>query len=229
MATWLLSAAPDRANCLKNDAGQEYFPYLIVICDADSGKTLGMGSSAQATLGMADLRKVFAETAAAPIVGEPRRPAELWLLATNGPMVLMRPELEKGLGGISVSCKAPSAEVKTMMATVSDMLAKTSQRKCHVCECEVKHNSNSRCSSCKAVYYCCRNCQTQDWKRGHATACSRFKADMAEHPELVGLVELPFAPELMASGLTRARWVGWLEDERYHNAGWCAPPAKPCH
>ena len=42
-------------------------------------------------------------------------------------------------------------------------------------------------------------------------------------------VELPFAPELMASGLTRARWVGWLEDERYHNAGWCAPPAKPCH
>ena len=49
--TWLLASRQDRASCLLDNDGREYFPHLLVLCSADTGKLLGMGSHATLSVG----------------------------------------------------------------------------------------------------------------------------------------------------------------------------------
>jgi hypothetical protein len=81
---WLLASRPDRASCLTDERGREFFPHLLLICSVDSGRMLGMGSCPE--LSVSELRRVIEETAGAPADGAPRRPAEVWLQAVSGPL-----------------------------------------------------------------------------------------------------------------------------------------------
>jgi hypothetical protein len=221
--TWLLASRQDRASCLLDKDGHEYFPHLLVLCSADTGKLLGMGS--HATLSVATVAAFLAETAAAPLEGEPRRPSDLWLLSLRGELGNLVGALgvELQASGTSVQRKAATEEVNRMLSDLAALLAKqhAAKRSCHVCENEIEVDTDSRCAGCQAVYYCGRPCQVRDWKEGgHKTACARFKRDMLQRDALVAAVALPFAAETMAPTLTRADWVGWLVDNRLHCEGW---------
>lgn len=221
--TWLLASRQDRACCLLDKDGREYFPHLLVLCSADTGKMLGMGS--HSTLNVAALTAFLAETAAAPLEGLPRRPSELWLLSLRGDLGNLAGALGVALqaSGTTVSRKAATDEVNQMLVDLGALLAKqhTVKRRCHVCSNEIDVDTDSRCAGCRAVYYCGRPCQVRDWKEGgHKTACSRFKGDMFQRESLVLAVGLPFSAATMAPSLTRADWVGWLMDRRLHREGW---------
>ena len=221
--TWLLASRQDRASCLLDKDGREYFPHLLVLCSADTGKLLGMGS--HAALNVAAVAAFLAETAAAPLEGEPRRPSDLWLLSLRGELGNLAGALgvELQASGTAVQRKAPTEEVNCMLEDLGALLAKQHEvkRRCHLCGNEIEADTDSRCAGCQAVYYCGRPCQVRDWKEGgHKTACSRFKDDMRQRDALLEAVGLSFAPETMAPGLTRADWIGWLVDHRLHCEGW---------
>jgi hypothetical protein len=40
--------------------------------------------------------------------------------------------------------------------------------------CGIDAGKNTRCSSCKVVSYCCRDCQVKDWKAKHKSVCKDF-------------------------------------------------------
>ncbi|KNC98162.1 uncharacterized protein SPPG_06566 [Spizellomyces punctatus DAOM BR117] len=54
---------------------------------------------------------------------------------------------------------------------------------CHVCSKRLPAASISRCSSCKAMNYCSRECQAVDWPQ-HKTYCNILKTHMSRAPEL---------------------------------------------
>ncbi|TPX63315.1 hypothetical protein SpCBS45565_g06681 [Spizellomyces sp. 'palustris'] len=54
---------------------------------------------------------------------------------------------------------------------------------CHVCSKRLPAASISRCSSCKAINYCSRECQVSDWSQ-HKTYCKILKIHMSRAPEL---------------------------------------------
>ncbi len=58
--------------------------------------------------------------------------------------------------------KVSSSRYKEILAT---------QRSCNFCLRKVKNIQ--RCSSCKNVYYCSRDCQIQDWRQGHNNLCKK--------------------------------------------------------
>eukprot|EP01045_Picozoa_sp_COSAG04_P026136 COSAG04_NODE_3568_length_2701_cov_1.525365_1_plen_277_part_10 len=194
-----------------------------MICSAETGKLLGMGSVP--ALDVAAIQGFLDDTAAAPLEGEPRQPAELWLLAVVPPLSLLVGPLASALepSGVIVRRKAPTEEVGTMLTDLSAMLAQqhAPQRNCHVCSAAIKRDTDSRCAGCQAIYYCGRACQVQDWKHGgHKLACARFQEDMRQREALTAAVGLPFAKLTMAPELSRAEWVGWLEDRHLHCTGW---------
>eukprot|EP01043_Picozoa_sp_COSAG02_P064093 COSAG02_NODE_9270_length_2271_cov_12.917722_1_plen_150_part_10 len=122
--TWLLASRQDRASCLLDKEGREYFPHLLVLCSADTGKLLGMGS--HATLSVAAVAAFLEETAAAPLEGEPRRPSELWLLSLRGELGNLVGALgvELQASGTSVQRKAATEEVNRMLGDLGALLAK---------------------------------------------------------------------------------------------------------
>jgi hypothetical protein len=221
--TWLLASRQDRASCLLDEDGREYFPHLLVLCSAETGKLLGMGSCP--ALDEAAVTSFLDETAAAPLEGEPRRPSELWVLSLRGELGNLVAALGVTLqaGGTSVHRKGTTEELSGMLDDLGVLLAKqhATKRRCHICDAEIDMDTDSRCAGCQAVYYCGRPCQVQDWKEGgHKSACARFKSDMQQREALIAAVGLSCAAETMAPALTRAGWVGWLVDQRLHCEGW---------
>lgn len=231
--TWLLASRQDRATCLTDETGREYFPHLIVIVQQGAGTLLGMGSAR--CLSVQEVMRVLNETMRNPSEGVSRQPGSLWLLAMTGPLRLLDHQLAEALKAdgagrtisTTVAGKAPTPDIQEFLDHVSKMLASehAPKRACHVCDATIPCDTISRCSGCQAVYYCGRACQVKDWKGGHQAACARFKADMAQHGALVALATgketdvCAFAAETMAPRLTRAGWVNWLEEERMHNGG----------
>lgn len=51
--------------------------------------------------------------------------------------------------------------------------------------CSIKTNQLKRCSGCKDLSYCSKDCQKQDWSRGHGSNC-----------KLVGNKERPSLPRV---------------------------------
>lgn len=51
----------------------------------------------------------------------------------------------------------------------SDDVVKTGQ----LCDCCGKSNATTRCSRCRIVYYCSRECQMKQWKKSHSKECTR--------------------------------------------------------
>lgn len=213
--TWLLASQPERTTCLLNAEGEEYFPHLLVLCSAETGKLLGMGSTPALTVEKIDA--FVQETQQAPLNGAPRIPAEIWVLSMRGELGTLIGPLGATLEaqGTATSRKGSTAEVDKMLDDLSAMLAKqhATKRSCHVCDGEIPADSDSRCAGCQAVYYCGRPCQVRDWKEGgHKVACARFKRDMRQRNALQGAVGLSCAKDTMAADLSRAGWVSWLED-----------------
>ena len=60
------------------------------------------------------------------------------------------------------------ADVMTSMAPFFGISASSSQPPCHICSAA----ATKRCSLCKSVWYCSRECQVADWK-SHKTDCAR--------------------------------------------------------
>eukprot|EP01102_Stenamoeba_stenopodia_P020529 TRINITY_DN8041_c0_g1_i1.p1 TRINITY_DN8041_c0_g1~~TRINITY_DN8041_c0_g1_i1.p1 ORF type:complete len:386 (-),score=68.18 TRINITY_DN8041_c0_g1_i1:142-1299(-) len=57
----------------------------------------------------------------------------------------------------------------------SPIVKRTSTRSCANCQKEDDGSrTHKKCSSCKAVYYCGRDCQVADWRRGHKTECKKL-------------------------------------------------------
>ena len=44
---------------------------------------------------------------------------------------------------------------------------------------EAEGRPNQRCSACRAVRYCCRECSVVDWKAGHKRVCAALAAAVA--------------------------------------------------
>lgn len=42
---------------------------------------------------------------------------------------------------------------------------------CKVCKADAKQ----KCSGCSSVFYCSRNCQIADWKKGHKNECKPYE------------------------------------------------------
>ena len=42
---------------------------------------------------------------------------------------------------------------------------------CKVC----KAGAKQKCSGCSSVFYCSRNCQVADWKKGHKNECKPYE------------------------------------------------------
>lgn len=51
--------------------------------------------------------------------------------------------------------------------------------------CSIKTNQLKKCSGCKDVSYCSRECQKQDWSRGHKSKCKMV--GHKERPSLPGM------------------------------------------
>ena len=44
---------------------------------------------------------------------------------------------------------------------------------------EAEGRPNQRCSACRAVRYCCRECSVADWRAGHRRVCGALAAAAA--------------------------------------------------
>jgi len=80
----------------------------------------------------------------------------------------------------------------------------------------------AKCSKCKAVFYCSRECQKSDWKRyGHKAACERLKVQMADSTQALRTLSKDFswAATTMSPTLSRSKWVCWLQDAGLHCYG----------
>jgi MYND finger len=50
---------------------------------------------------------------------------------------------------------------------------------CSFIGCQYQKDENKRlhrCTGCSVSYYCSRECQKQDWKSGHKSACAEYAA-----------------------------------------------------
>jgi hypothetical protein len=50
--------------------------------------------------------------------------------------------------------------------------------RCSYCNSEDRPKTDlKRCSQCKAVHYCSKDCQVKDWKAGHKKDCALCKSE----------------------------------------------------
>ena len=55
----------------------------------------------------------------------------------------------------------------------TESIAAAEYKKCDHCGvAETDRLKHNRCSRCKKVWYCGRECQMQDWKKGHKNVCA---------------------------------------------------------
>ena len=61
---------------------------------------------------------------------------------------------------------------KTLDAAAAEQPTAKNKNQCFVCD----KPSATKCSKCKAVWYCSTACSTLDWKRGHKSFCAAADA-----------------------------------------------------
>ena len=115
--TWILASRRGRETCLIDEKNREYFPHLVVVCSAETGRMLGMGSTPE--LSATEIRRVLDEVMESPAEGDPRRPQELWVLGTTGALCCLVPDITEMLRplDITVRRKASTREVRTHAAS----------------------------------------------------------------------------------------------------------------
>lgn len=51
--------------------------------------------------------------------------------------------------------------------------------------CGKDGSGTKKCTACTSVYYCSKECQRGDWKKGHKALCAQFKANCQQTSEVI--------------------------------------------
>ncbi|KAJ7748079.1 hypothetical protein B0H16DRAFT_1888548 [Mycena metata] len=65
------------------------------------------------------------------------------------------------------------------------------------CRRIVSKSNLRRCSVCQSAWYCCLECQTADWRRGHKQFCRSIRMDWAANPAIYSSHNRSFARFLL--------------------------------
>ena len=98
----------------------------------------------------------------------------------------LQPMLEPA-GRVAALVEAYHQQPEQRAAAAVELAQAVATRSCANLRCpnvagqgrEAEGRPNQRCSACRAVHYCCRECNVVDWKAGHRRMCSVLAAAAA--------------------------------------------------
>ena len=102
----------------------------------------------------------------------------------------LQPLLESA-GRVAALVEAYHQQPEQRAAAALELAQAVATRSCANLRCpnvagqgrEAEGRPNQRCSACRAVRYCCRECNVVDWKAGHRRMCSVLAAAAAAAAE----------------------------------------------
>ena len=99
--------------------------------------------------------------------------------------------------------------------------------RCHSRTCE--NATTSRCSGCKAVFFCSQKCQKAEWKTGHKVECPRFKRLTDIEADFATPSTFPMPWCHLTCSSTAVSYEGFLRSNNLFGVGWWKAEWASCH